>query len=198
MATYEAKRYTFTGANITSIPTSAVSSGTFADARISSGSVTQHVTATTQAQGTWTPAFNTGGINVAGLYSRTGNIVTCTAQGNWTSQAANSNNAFVVSGLPITAYNSGTNVGSGSFHAFLGHGTHTIKVIPNTTTFQIYTINANLATTTTKSTDRLSTVFIDDENGTNGTGFLISKQNLRDGSDSTGNMYFAISLVYMV
>jgi len=43
MSTYEANRYTFSGANVTGIPTSAISSGTFADARLSSSSVTQHV-----------------------------------------------------------------------------------------------------------------------------------------------------------
>ena len=43
MSTYEANRYNFSGANVTGIPTSAISSGTFADARLSSSSVTQHV-----------------------------------------------------------------------------------------------------------------------------------------------------------
>ena len=63
MSTYEALKYTFTGANITGIPTSAVTSGTFADARISSGSVTQHVSAVTQATGTWTPTASIGGLS---------------------------------------------------------------------------------------------------------------------------------------
>ena len=35
MSTYEAIKYNITGANITGIPTSAVTSGTFADARLS-------------------------------------------------------------------------------------------------------------------------------------------------------------------
>ena len=61
MSTYEALKYTFTGANITGIPTSAVTSGTFADARISSGSVTQHVSAVKQATGTWTHSTVFGG-----------------------------------------------------------------------------------------------------------------------------------------
>ena len=43
MSTYEANRYNFTGANVTGIPTSAITSGTFADARLSSSSITQHV-----------------------------------------------------------------------------------------------------------------------------------------------------------
>ena len=44
MTNYKDVRYAHSGAAITSIPTSGVSSGTFADARISSGSITQHVT----------------------------------------------------------------------------------------------------------------------------------------------------------
>ena len=43
MSTYEQNRYNFSGANVTGIPTSAITSGTFADARLSSSSVTQHV-----------------------------------------------------------------------------------------------------------------------------------------------------------
>ena len=45
MTNYKDAKYNFSGANLTGIPTSAFTSGTFADARISSGSVTQHVTA---------------------------------------------------------------------------------------------------------------------------------------------------------
>ena len=46
MTTYKSVKYNISGADLTGIPTSAITSGTFADARISSGSVTQHVTAT--------------------------------------------------------------------------------------------------------------------------------------------------------
>ena len=45
MTNYKDVKYAHTGASLTTIPTSGVSSGTFADARISAGSVTQHVTA---------------------------------------------------------------------------------------------------------------------------------------------------------
>ena len=42
MTNYKDARYNFSGANLTTIPTSAVTSGTFADARFSSGNITQH------------------------------------------------------------------------------------------------------------------------------------------------------------
>ena len=46
MTTYKSIKYNISGADLTGIPTSAITSGTFADARIASSSVTQHVTAT--------------------------------------------------------------------------------------------------------------------------------------------------------
>jgi hypothetical protein len=45
MTNYKDVRYAHSGASVTAIPTSAFSSGTFADARISESSVTQHATA---------------------------------------------------------------------------------------------------------------------------------------------------------
>ena len=121
MSTYEANRYNFTGANVTGIPTSAITSGTFADARLSSSSVTQHVdlsnlnasnltsgtvpdarvgsssvtqhvTAVTQATGTWTPSFT--GVSVAdvtGRYARTGNLCMIVATWRYSSRAAHTN-----------------------------------------------------------------------------------------------------------
>ena len=86
MSTYEALKYTFTGANLTSIPTSAITSGTFADARISSGSVTQHVSAVTNTSGTWTPTlytsnqdFSASTYSTSARYIRVGDLVFCSA-----------------------------------------------------------------------------------------------------------------------
>ena len=86
MSTYEANRYNFTGANVTGIPTSAITSGTFADARLSASSVTQHVdltalSASNLTSGTipdaryGTPTFN--GSNIT-------NLSTTTTTGTWT------------------------------------------------------------------------------------------------------------------
>ena len=46
MTNYKDAKYNFSGAGLTAIPTSAITTGTFADARISSSSVTQHVSDT--------------------------------------------------------------------------------------------------------------------------------------------------------
>ena len=47
MATYESKRYDYTGAALTALNGANIGSGTFAQARIASASVTQHVDLTT-------------------------------------------------------------------------------------------------------------------------------------------------------
>jgi hypothetical protein len=44
MTNYKDAKYNFSGAGLTAIPTSAVSSGTFADARFAASNVTQHIT----------------------------------------------------------------------------------------------------------------------------------------------------------
>ena len=47
MATYESKRYDYTGAALTALNGANIGSGTFAQARLAAGSVTQHVDLTT-------------------------------------------------------------------------------------------------------------------------------------------------------
>ena len=143
MSTYEALKYSFSGANITALngdnvasgtvasariadlATSKITSGTFADARISSGSVTQHVSAVTQATGTWTPTAVIGGFStIYATYSRTGNIVTCVAnfKYNGNGRTNTDTNAYTMAGLPITPRSS-----SGNQH--VGGGVYKGKVI---------------------------------------------------------------------
>ena len=176
MSTYEALKYTFTGANITGIPTSAVSSGTFADARISSGSVTQHVTAVTQAQSTWTPAVNDGGITgVYGRYSRTGNLVTCVGGG----------------------YFNSTSSGSGYFGFNNQLGSRgVLNVPPNSTTIDFYSDGPNIGTTTTRSTGHIYDALRNQADYPGG--LRISKRNMSESSNVNNNYYFFLFIVYMV
>ena len=82
MSTYEASRYAF--------PSAAITSGTFADARLAASNVTQHVTATTNSTGPWTPAVSHGTIdNGHGLYRKVGNL--CFAVGRFRYTAYNDN-----------------------------------------------------------------------------------------------------------
>ena len=118
MSTYEALKYTFTGANLTSIPTSAITSGTFADARISSGSVTQHVSAVTNTSGTWTPTlytsnqdFSASTYSTSARYIRVGDLVFCSAVfqlSNGGASGGNSTDTVYMGGLPITSANVST------------------------------------------------------------------------------------------
>lgn len=139
MATYEAKRYDFSGANITALngsnvasgtvasarladlATSKITSGTFADARISSGSVTQHVSAVTNTTGTWTPNPSDGTLSILDArYQRVGDLCYAImwAQASNSSSITYDNTIFTMSGLPITARNTGDSadcVGWGNF-----------------------------------------------------------------------------------
>lgn len=140
MSTYEANRYAF--------PTSAITSGTFADARLSSssvtqhvdlsnlnasnltsgtipsarvasGAVTQHVSAVANTSGSWTPSPSSGGFNVqTARYQKVGNMCMVVAQGKFNSRTSNNSSSFYVGGLPFTSANVGQNVGSGTFKTF--------------------------------------------------------------------------------
>ena len=213
MSTYEALKYAFSGANITALngdnvasgtvaaariadlATSKITSGTFANARISSGSVTQHVSAVTEASGSWTPAFNSGGVSASGRYVRVGNIVTCVGHGNWTSRTADSNDAIIMSGLPVTANSNGTSAGGGmgSFHYQTGNNM-VLKVIPNTNTVGFYAEQSNIATTSSISQSNLGQALAPtyDQGG-----YRLSKKNFRDSSETT-SQYFHVFIVYQV
>ena len=68
MSTYEANRYSF--------PTSAITSGTFDDARLAASNVTQHVNPINVNTGTWTPNYvNFACTTESARYIRVGRIV---------------------------------------------------------------------------------------------------------------------------
>ena len=150
MSTYEALKYTFTGANITGIPTSAITSGTFANARISSGSVTQHVSAVTQANGTWSLSPVVGGITVqSSQYVRIGKLVILTAWGRGNGETYPNNfntNRFYFTGAPITSMNTGTSSDCVGFGQFLHRGGHDINlvILSNSTEIRVIRSDAGM------------------------------------------------------
>ena len=87
MSTYEGNRYNFSGANVTGIPTSAITSGTFADARLSSSSITQHVDLTALSASNLTSGTVPDARFPATLPTASGanltNIATTTTTGTW-------------------------------------------------------------------------------------------------------------------
>ena len=199
MSTYEALKYTFTGANITGIPTSAVTSGTFADARISSGSVTQHVSAVTQATGTWTPTASIGGLStIYATYSRTGNIVTCVANFKYdgNGRTNSSNNVYTMAGLPITPRSASgqQHVGGGIYSFYKSGGSQGIvKINEGSTTINFYAHGSDISTTSYYRTyDELSTTI--PSSGDNG--FVITETNMYRTMDT--NRWGYMFLVYQV
>ena len=199
MSTYEALKYTFTGANLTSIPTSAVTSGTFADARISSGSVTQHVSAVTQATGTWTPSPVIGGLSpIYATYSRTGNIVTCVANFKYdgNGRTDSSNSTYTMSGLPITSRSaSGQQHVGGGIYSFYKDGGHQgiVKVNEGSTQINFYASGSDISTTSYYRTYESLSDTIPSQ-GDNG--WVITRKNMYQTMDT--NRWGYLFLVYQV
>ena len=114
MSTYETNRYSF--------PTSAITSGTFADARLAASNVTQHVS-TTPTTGTWTVAPSRGSFAAGtnGKYQKVGQVCYFQAHYQWSTAAWVSgenatilNTHFYYDGLPFTSINIGS-------EWFIGH-----------------------------------------------------------------------------
>ena len=107
-----------------SLDASKITSGTFDNSRISSGSVTQYVSATTSTSGSWTPGISSGAKRGAwGYYYRIGNLVHCVGgyemdggSGPSDQQGAAQNvNIWYLTGLPFTSNNNGRAAGGGVF-----------------------------------------------------------------------------------
>ncbi len=146
MSTYEANRYSF--------PTSAITSGTFDDARFAASNITQHVTNTTEASGTWTLNPIVGGVTVqSSRYVRIGKLVSLQAWGIGNNQAASNTpsqaagtfntNRFYFTGAPVTSMNTGNAADCVGFGIFccsksnVGSGTHQLWILSNTTEIRV-------------------------------------------------------------
>ena len=153
--------------DLSNLNASNLTSGSIPNARVPSGAVTQHVSAVTQATGTWSPNITVAGVhNVNATYSRTGNIVQCVANGQWSSRPHHSVHTYVdITGLPITSRSgSFRSVGMGFFGSYYSSGAYGLVVVqPGSTTARIYSSNANIGTsrawTTGGSSEYLSGTF---------------------------------------
>ena len=147
MSTYEANRYNFNGANL-SIPSSAIpnldtakiTSGTFDDARFAASNITQHVTATTQATGSWTPTFNITNATIYirwARYWRFGNTCTAMALCQYYSRSTRdeSESEARISSLPVTSANTGNYAGIGIITAKMGGITAGKILVPSNSTY---------------------------------------------------------------
>ena len=134
MSTYETNRYAFPAAAITSgtfanarlssgsvtqhvdlsnLNASNLTSGTVPNARVSSGSVTQHVSAVNVNVGSWSPGTsNFSATFYNSDYVRVGRLVHVTTYFKVTGYSNTSNKAYM-SGLPYTSHGSGDPQGTG-------------------------------------------------------------------------------------
>ena len=109
------------GSSLVSLNASELDSGTVADARISSGSVTQHVSAVTQQTGSWSPSLNVINMTFStswARYWRVGNHCTVIALMQSTARTtldSNETDENRISGLPFTSANTGNYAGFGTF-----------------------------------------------------------------------------------
>ena len=124
---------------INGISADKITSGTFADARISSSSVTQHASSVTTADGTWSPTISAGTMSVdSARYVRVGNYVRVTCWISPSSIPAYNQTVWTMGGLPITPKNTGTSddvVGwghytssGGSTNAWVLSGVNTVYI----------------------------------------------------------------------
>ena len=121
--------------DLSNLNASNLTSGSIPNARVPSGAVTQHVSAVTSTTGTWTPSPNSGSyVVLKARYQRLGDycLAMCWVRGNARS-STNSGSSYIynISGLPITARNTGDSsecVGQG-FVMSKGSGGLAVKCI---------------------------------------------------------------------
>ena len=132
MSTYEANRYSFTGANVTNIPASSVdlsnlnadnlTSGTVPDARFGTPTFDGSNITSVPVQST-TSSFTLGHSHVSlnvlsARYVKVGRVCTVHFYGENTSTSSGGGNTRVYfTGLPFTSWNSGHIVGGGNLSA---------------------------------------------------------------------------------
>jgi len=186
-------------ADLTNLNASNLTSGTIPNARVSSSAVTQHVSAVTQATGTWTPNPNHGGLaNINATYARTGNIVTCVASFKFdgTGRSSTSTSEYRISGLPITPRSGSVVVGAGSYSFYKGQGlSGVIRVLPGDTTLRFYGTGPDIQTGqkyTSGGADELH--FFLGAQGDDG--FVMTLQNMYRTMDT--NRYGHLFVVYQV
>ena len=150
MSTYEANRYAF--------PASAITAGTFADARLAASNVTQHVTATTSIEGDWTPSCTNGAMNISeGRYYKIGKLVMCVAAGAFSTRTTDNFNRWEITGLPFTASDTAGNTyatvrtaGSGFMNLRGETNAHDLQTVvhPNSTKVRFFSRSGSTLTAT--------------------------------------------------
>ena len=177
-------------ADLSNLNASNLTSGTIPDARISSGSVTQHVSAVTNTSGSWTPSPSNGSFSgVSGRYHKTGNLCMAFAHGKFSGRTSANDNQFFVNGLPFTSRNSGDIQGGGSINFNSNQSMNFDPVIAaNESRIRIYTSASDIFTTNTKNNEYLSNI---DRN------MMITNRNMRQSSNNGSDDNFILFIYYI-
>tara|TARA_R100000005_G_scaffold69221_2_gene37103 strand:- start:616 stop:1263 length:648 start_codon:yes stop_codon:yes gene_type:complete len=186
------------GSSLVSLNASELDSGTVANARISSGSVTQHVSATTSTTGTWTPSPNSGSYNVlAARYQRVGDfcLAMCWVRGNAQSSTdSGSSYIYSISGLPITARNTGDSaecVGQG-FVMSKSSGGLSMKCIVMSGATSLQIVRSNTDHRFPSSTYSAGSGY--DPSGINGKASYRNMRSIEDNNDG----HMSLQIMYLV
>ena len=187
--------------DLSNLNASNLTSGSIPNARVPSGAVTQHVTAVTQQTGTWTPTVTHGSINtIYATYARTGNIVTCVANWNYSGYGrSNTSTAhYFMAGLPFTSRNASghLHVGSGSFSFYKGGGfSGIVRIPPGSNHIYFYGHGADLTTSNYRFTGNADTIS-SSLSGVHDDGYRIILKNMYQTMD--GGRHGHLFLVYQV
>lgn len=184
MSTYEANRYAF--------PASAITAGTFADARLAASNVTQHVTPTTSVEGDWTPSCSNGSMSVdEGRYYKVGKLVMCVASGSFSSRTDANDTRWEITNLPFTASDTAGNTyatvrtaGSGHMNMRDGVEIHNLQSVvhPNSTKVRFFShYGSALTSTATDNTESVKFVLH---------GKMVTNRNLRSATANVGEAFY--------
>ena len=186
-------------ADLSNLNASNLTSRTIPDARISSVSVTQHVSAVTQASGSWTPEASNGGFSSSiGRYVRISNMVWCWAHAKFSTRTTAHDYRFFVRYLPYTSSNVSPIISGGAAY-FNGLTQTQLQVIvrPNDNRVRFFsapseiTSNSNEGTSNTESSEYVSNAM------TNGNRML-TVRNLRQSSNNGSQDWFYMFVHYQV
>ena len=203
MSTYEANRYNFNGANL-NIPTSAITSGTFADARLAATNITQHVTLPTEVSGGWTLNPIVSSVTVhSGKYVRIGKLCHLTAwgkgNGGQTYPAQFNTNRFYFTGAPITSMNTGTAsdcVGIGTICTMKSHvsmGVSQVWILSNSTQIRVGTLGKSRMKAANSNHTASGT-----SSGMDNAEFNASWANAYQDFENNANAHWALTMTYFV
>jgi hypothetical protein len=184
--------------DLSNLSASNLTSGSIPNARVPSGAVTQHVSAVTNTTGTWTPNPSDGSLSILDArYQRVGDLCYAImwAKASNSSSITYDNTIFTMSGLPITARNTGDSadcVGWGNFVS-RGSAANVILaiVMSNSSTMSFVRVNQSFYAPNSTNTS---------VGGTNPSNadFKVTRYNMYNLMQNQNESHMCIQITYLV